>query len=54
MDAAHKSKQLEDALRASEEAMSALEKHYQAELNETVNNIIRMKEVQDLNELRVG
>jgi hypothetical protein len=54
IDAAQKSGRLEDALKASEEAMSALEKHYQLELNETCNNIVRLKEVQDLNELRVA
>lgn len=31
-----------------------MEKQYQIELNETYSNLVKLKEVQDLNEIRVG
>ena len=31
-----------------------MEKHYTLELSETVNNLIKMKEIHELNDIRVG
>jgi len=37
-----------------EDNFAALEKQYQLELTETYGNLVKLKEVQDLNEIRVG
>ncbi len=52
--AVYEKREYEEALKSSEEAILALEKHYKLELNETTNNLIKLKEVQELNDLRAG
>lgn len=41
-------------MHASEEAMIALEKQYQLEMNNCIENIAKLKEVQELNDVRAG
>ena len=41
-------------LKFNEENTAKLEKQYQIELNEAYENLVKLKEVQDLNEIRVG
>lgn len=41
-------------MHASEEAMNALEKQYQLEMNNCIENIAKLKEVQELNDVRAA
>ena len=43
-----------ETLKINEDNFAAIEKQYHLELTETYGNLVKLKEVQDLNEIRVG